>query len=343
MRFYRRHPLATGITTLIVCVIFVFLISNVSDNAHYEHGRRIVCAATNSDFSNVLHSADDGTLSSLNIPDWSCRTLLGSEKLQFNCIAFRPGHAIAVCGTGSGELVLVDSRNGKHLLKKRYHMSPIVALSFGDGGKRFISQDSSGTVHTCNSDDLSHVSRTDLGAYSAEQCVAMSPDESKFVSASFSDDIPHLWDAISGDKLRDFNDIQTSEAYSFTKWSSHGGLIATGTWHHRIVVWDERTLTVLSEIPTQAPCVSSAVFSPDGTLIMFVDYNSLRLPVIRCWNVSRRLEVSRFALRGFRAFSIGDIMLCAASHDNRRLIGLSHNGGLMLWSHAINVEISGSE
>ena len=128
--------------------------------------------------------------------------------------------------------------------------------------------------------------------------VAFSPDGTRLATGSFAS-AAVIWDAASGEKLREFRHQRVVPAVAF---SSDGTRLATGSWDQSARVWDaasgEQLLKVRIEVrerpsrrrffgarPQASPgipegAVRSVAFSPDGTRLATASYDDH----IRVWD-----------------------------------------------------------
>ncbi|MBS1964787.1 MAG: protein kinase [Chloroflexi bacterium SZAS-1] len=148
--------------------------------------------------------------------------------------------------------------------------------------------------------------------------VAFSPD-GRYVVTGSSDAIARLWDAQTGQEVREF--VGHSDLVDGVDFSPDGNTVITSSFDGTARLWDARTGKELRRFSGHAGSVDSVAFTPDGAHIVTADADK----TARLWDVATGQELCRFV--GHTA----TIWVLAVSRDGTQLLTGSLDKTARLW------------
>jgi WD40 repeat protein len=105
--------------------------------------------------------------------------------------------------------------------------------------------------------------------------VAFSPD-GKLILTGGSNGVARLWDAVNGEKLRDF--IGHTDVINFgAAFSPDGEHIVTGSWDGTVRVWNTQTGEEIDQFTGDTNPVNGVVYSSDGRYILTAGEDGVKL------------------------------------------------------------------
>jgi WD40 repeat protein len=145
--------------------------------------------------------------------------------------------------------------------------------------------------------------------------VAYSPDGTQIVSGA-NDDRILLWDAVTGQIIREFSDLVRSIAFS------PDGRYISGS-SDKITLWDVSTGSLIRTFPGQREVVSIA-FSPDGRQIVSGSQDR----TIKLWDIATGQEIWTISEHKDR------VSVVAFSPDGNQILSGGYDDRILLWSAA---------
>ena len=86
------------------------------------------------------------------------------------------------------------------------------------------------------------------------------------LTASFFEEQPQIWDGDSGRPAGKMQALPRRESFASVACASNG-MLATGTWKWRIIVWDACQRVLLREVSPFSQPVVNIAFSDDGQIL----------------------------------------------------------------------------
>lgn len=278
------------------------------------HTSGIVDVAFSPDSSSVLTSSAD-----LTARLWDVKT--GTELQQFtghtNIVfagAFSPDGNIVITTSHDNTARSWDPETGQEL--QRYTSITVLSgLDISPNGKLLATGSQDGSVRLWSIEP-----QVDLASFSPNtgviSAVAFSPD-GKFVLTG-GDDV-RLWDAVSGQELREF--IGHTDFINYgVAFSPDGKFILTGSMDKTVRLWDAQTGQELRQFIGHTNGVNSVAFSPDGKYIVTASGDE----TARLWDAVSGQEVRKFS-------SDSQLYRAAFSPDGKYIISANVAGTAQLW------------
>jgi WD40 repeat protein len=154
---------------------------------------------------------------------------------------------------------------------------------------------------------------------------ALSPDAQHLATTIGWEKTVHLWDAASGERLREMAAPQVADWIDSLRFSPDGRTLLGGFGGFGMGLWEVESGKLLWEVRTHADSISAAAFSPDGsTLSVGGGYDN----EVVLWDLLARKE--RLTFVGHES-SIRDVTF---SPDGKKLATASDDGTIRLWSAA---------
>jgi WD40 repeat protein len=147
--------------------------------------------------------------------------------------------------------------------------------------------------------------------------VAISPDNSTIASVGY-DQTLRLWDAVSGNKIHAFQDV---EAFLSVTFSPDGKTIATSSESGKICLWDTITGKLKATLEGLKEAVFTLAFSPDGKNIIAGDYDN----DIILWEVATQKQLKVFTGHEHPIRKLG------FSPDGKTLFSYDYDSNIFVW------------
>ncbi len=154
--------------------------------------------------------------------------------------------------------------------------------------------------------------------------VAFSPDSQRIISGS-GDNSLRLWDAVSGNLLREIKDKHQGGISSLA-FSPDGLQIVSGSGDKRMRLWDAASGKLLREFKDgHTDGVSSVAFSPDGRWLVSGSWDK----TLRIWDATSGMTIGQPLMGHSKG-----VTSLAVSPDGRRIVSGSEDKSLRLWDLA---------
>jgi WD40 repeat protein/class 3 adenylate cyclase len=232
----------------------------------FDAGFSVVDATFSPDGKFLLTGNRDG-----NAYLWDVAT--GSELRKFighsapvNVATFSPDMKYVLTGAGDGTMRIWDIATGQEL--RRFTATTLVVdIEISSDGKWVLANSRDGRVRMWS---LNARPRLPLLDHDAVVTVATYSPSGQFIltaGAGGKGGSALLWDAITGEKLREFightRDINYGAAFS-----PDGKYIVTGSWDATIRLWDAQTGKELRQFTGDSVYINGVDFSPDGGYVV---------------------------------------------------------------------------
>lgn len=192
------------------------------------------------------------------------------------------------------------------------HTANINAIAVSRDGRYILSGGDDKTAILWDAEAASEIRRFVVGT-GVVRAVAFSPDNHSILigggdryslteKASPTDNEAYtasLWNAATGDRIRDFNGHTAS--LTSVAFSPNGKTILTSSEDHTARLWDVNTGRVIKVLGDAANPIDSAVLAPNGRLLLTVDGNADqrrgKTPssyIMRLWDISTGRVIRRF-------------------------------------------------
>jgi WD40 repeat protein len=238
-----------------------------------------------------------------------------------NSVTFSPDGRFALSGSDDKTLKLWAVRTGKELRSFRGHTSEVFSVAFSPDGRFALSGSEDTTLKLWNIAAGKEL-RSFRGHIGGITSVAFSPDGRFALSGTDLRDFHEtmkLWDVATGKVVHNFG----GDTYGITSLAfAADGRIVTGN-HVRLKVWKGMTGPELPIFNEKIGDSNSAVFSPDGRLILSADgHNQL----LRLWDAATGTE-----LRSFSGHT-GEIKSAAFSRNGELVLSAAWDGTIRIWN-----------
>ncbi len=241
------------------------------------------------------------------------------EVGQFSHVALSPDGRLLACTVWYSTVFLLDP-DGKELARLGNRQHLFGHLSFSPDGKTLLACEVAGDIRRLDTATLKEIDPWKLEG-GANQ-LAYSPD-GKTVALAGSDQLVHLWDAVTGKPIRDCSGHRSAvEAVCF---SADGKQVASLAQDGTLRTWDsangkEKSQVAGWDVPReQQPFVYRIIFGADGQVILVHTPKSLhRLDVATGKRTALAQSTANYPLRAL------------LSPDGRRLLRQEDDGYLRL-------------
>jgi len=232
-----------------------------------------------------------------------------------------------------GEVRLWNPDSGEEISLLRDGYAPITGVAWRPDGKKIVAASWDQTLKLWNLEDSGNPVVVRLGSaddYRAPNALALSPD-GRIAAAGGKDDVVHLFDAETGEKIRD---LAGHEAWiEGLAFSPDGVLLASASMDKSIAVWEAATGARRARLLGHESTVRDVSFSPDGRVLA----SSSDDGTVRLWDVATiSRPIDRFE------FATGDAnyaYYACESPDGSLLAVAFHGGSVRLLSTADGSEV----
>lgn len=226
------------------------------------------------------------------------------------------GHLIA--GLGSGELLVLDARDGTEVRREAAHGREVANLALSRDGSRLASSSHDGTVRISSSSDLAFITsiRPSHGGASA---IAWAP-EGRSVATGGLDAVVQVWDPTTGalqGGLADHQSVVSAVAYS-----PDGRLLVSASNDRTVRIWDLSATNYLHVLDGFQRPVSGLSLSPAGDYLAAIEETRISI-----------FDLSSTALVQSIPVPMSNLTV-SWSRDGRFLASSGFTGVVQVWSLA---------
>lgn len=251
-------------------------------NAHSQAGEIISSLAISPDGKTLVSGADSFQK---NIKIWDLATgellsTLNAKNLGVSVVAISPDSQILASGGSDGTIQLWDLALGVEIGKFSGHLGRVFSVAFSPNGQWLASGAEDGSIHLWNLSQIKGKVGFDLqpdqrllGHTNTVNSVAFSPDSQRLASGS-ADKTIKVWQIETGTRTpaeRRFRLTATLPSHSDSMLSvaisPNGQILAGGSLHGRIKLWNLDTGEVIDTLSAHSRWVEAVVFSPDGQML----------------------------------------------------------------------------
>ncbi|HEV3262481.1 MAG TPA: serine/threonine-protein kinase [Gemmataceae bacterium] len=231
--------------------------------------------------------------------------------------------------SGSGELIIWNTRTGRPLSAAEGHTTGINSVAFSPDGTRLANGSDDGTVRL--SDAASHrevLTLKSLGHFVTS--VAFSPDGTRLVGCALSSTAigtANVWDTDTGRVVLTL-EVGGGSLHSVA-FSPDGKQLATASDNRTVQVWNAASGEQIRAFEGHNRAVSSVAFSPDGARLASGGDDH----TVKVWDLQSGQEV--FTLQGHSR----GVTSVVFSPDGRRLASGSQDQTVKLWDTATGQEV----
>jgi WD40 repeat protein len=234
-------------------------------------------------------------------------------------IAWTPDSKAIISATRNGTPRVWDVESGKLRFELRGHTRPVTSVACSPDGARLLTAGDDGTIKVWNSVD-GRLETTLYGHTNEVRSLAVRAADGMIASYS-TDKSMRLWDGTYGSE---FSQILARNRYSYAlPMTEDGSLLASAGPEGSVTIWDANG-GLVRNFPALSGLINDAAFSPDGSLIGVVDWDS----TVRILDVAAGTVIKE--LHGQDGGSSG----CTFSRDGRHFASGSTNQSIVIWDVA---------
>ncbi len=178
-------------------------------------------------------------------------------------VAFSPDGKYVFTGSADGTARKWDPQSGEELERFVGSMSENGEIAISPDGKALLTVSSGGETRLWN---LSDPPKLPIFRSTGVVNSAKFSLDGKYVFTGDTNGMVWMWDAVTGEKLRDFTGHTSGINYGLAV-SPNGKYILTGSWDSTIRLWDIETGAELRQFIGPTTAVESVAFSPDGQYV----------------------------------------------------------------------------
>ncbi len=229
-----------------------------------------------------------------------------------------------VTASKDGAAIVWDLETGQEIIRLLGHEGNVESASFSPDGEQIVTSGSDGTVRIWDaSTGLEMMRPGDTGSFDD---AVFSKDGKRILAISGISGSIHLWDARSGEEITEI---------LVEKWTEHASLSPDGSRILAITedapcLWRSETGTKIGCLVGHELSVETAVFSPDGALIVTANSDT----TARVWRTSTGEELRRLDGHEDSVYS------AAFSSDGQRVLTAGKDGTARLWRTADGAELA---
>jgi WD40 repeat protein len=216
---------------------------------------KMATTATGADTVQVWDPQTAANLQRLPVP-------AGDEVLA---LAFAPDSKTLAVGYRRQALRLWDARTARSISELQ-GAGPVQAMVFSPNG-RTLATARAGTIALWDVAGKKIMRRldTDVGDAASVACLAFAPDSATLAAGCF-DGVIRLWDARTGEPLRELAD-HTAAVYALA-FSRDGRHLASGSFDRTVRLWELVSGQVITTWKGHAGSVSAVALTPDGRRVV---------------------------------------------------------------------------
>lgn len=244
-------------------------------------------------------------------------TLVGHET-AIDALAFSPDGKVLVSGGSFNDPTLIfwAVESGKEIEQTRAQRTAVLTLAFNPNGTHLVSSGSDGGINIWDW-ETGEFQASFLENASNILSLAFTPDSRVLISGGL--DGIKVWDIVPQ------RPIYTLASYGFPTHAlavnPNGYILASGDSKGRVIFWNLRTGTTISEFSAHNDNITGLAYTPDGSRIV----TSSEDRTIKVWDAATRQLLYTFSQH------TGPIRAIALNADGETLASGS-NDGVRIWN-----------
>lgn len=280
------------------------------------------------DGSRLLIGYDEGSLLMWDLTTGEEIDRLSGHTNDVWDLVISPDGKTAVSASYDTTLIYWNLTTNEQIRRLTGHRSAIYGIAMTPDGRKVLTGSQDGTVRLWdleNGAELQRYTGHTNWIWSLRPFIL--PDGRSVVLSASRDTKMILWDATSGEIIREFIGAE-AEIYS-ADVSPDGRFILSGSSNARVMLWDVMTGDVIADFLGHSNRVRSVAFNTDGSMALSGDDDG----VIILWDVAKQTEIHRFIGHRGRVWSVD------FSPDGQLALSAGIDQSIILWSISNQTEI----
>jgi WD40 repeat protein/energy-coupling factor transporter ATP-binding protein EcfA2 len=302
------------------------------------HNYYVSSASFSPDGQLVVTASEDGTARLWEVETGKEITVLSGHEGEVHLASFNPKGQLVVTASEDGTARLWEVETGEEIAVLRGHEGEVSSASFSPVGRLVVTTSEDGTARLWEVETGEEIAvlRGHEGEVSS---ASFSPDGRLVVTAS-EDGTARLWEVETGKEVI----VLPEDGVRSAAFSPDGQLMITVslvatyigdgvTWVEAAArLWEVNTGKEIAALCEGAARAPSAVFSPDGQLVVTTGWGGGTTP--RLWEVGTGKEIA--VLHGHES----EVHSASFSPDGRLVVTASQDGTARLWKVETGEEIA---